>query len=38
MEFWKFHLQNRIKSNDLEKYFVLSDEEKKAIQDSKNYK
>lgn len=32
---WKFHLQNRIKSNDLEKYFVLSDEEKKAIQDSK---
>lgn len=31
---WKFQLQNRIKSESLEKYFLLSDEERKAIQDS----
>lgn len=31
---WKFQLQNRIKSSDLEKYFLLSEEEIKAIQES----
>ncbi|MBK6606731.1 MAG: KamA family radical SAM protein [Leptospiraceae bacterium] len=31
---WKFQLQNRIKREDLEKFFVLSDLEKKGIRDS----
>jgi lysine 2,3-aminomutase len=31
---WKFQLQNRIKRDDLGKYFVLSEKEKKGIRDS----
>ncbi len=31
---WKFQLQNRVKRDDLEKYFVLSEKEKKGIRDS----
>lgn len=31
---WKFQLQNRIKQEDLENYFILSDDERRGIQES----